>query len=767
MNYLFNPQAKLKLFGISLLVVLTVSISCTGKKETGMVSDVEQKVENLLAQMTLEEKVGQMLNLGLPAVLPGDYWGARDTAILDTARMEIYLKKYGAGCIHNTPGYPPTKEEWYHLVKGMQDYIKNNSRLGIPIIYGIDNIHGANYVLGSTMMPNQIALAATWNPEKAYITGKITSYESRAASLPWNYNPNADVATQPLWGRIGESWGEDPYLISEMTVAYVKGSQHEGLQDSTTNAVCVKHFLGYGAGTNGKDRANAIIPENYLRQYFIPPFKEAVEAGAMSIMLSSNAVNGMPCHMNKYIITDILKGELGFQGVVVSDFSDVEFLIIAHQSAGTFREATKLAINAGLDMAMHPYNATICDTIIDLVNNGEIMMSRIDDAVRRILRLKYSLNLFDVPYTDPAGYTKFGSEEYMKENYDAAAEAITLLKNEDILPLEKNAKILITGYAANSMNVLNGAWSRTFLGLDTRFNDPSKQTILDAVKSQAGEKNVTYVEGTNYLDDINTDVAVAKARNVDYIIACLGEIPATEKPSDINELPMPEAQQELVKKLAKTGKPIIIVLVEARPRIIKDIEPLADGIIMAYLPGDEGGRAVADVIFGDINPGGKLPYTYPKYTGNALVYWHKKTDIRDPNWGFNGFYPQYQFGYGLSYTTYEYSNLTLSLDTLTGDQELKISVDVKNTGDIAGKEIVEIFIKDLFATISPDVRKLVRFDKIELNPGETKTVEFVISSKDMTYVDLSNNWIVEDGDFEVHAGGNPDSMLIKKFYYKN
>jgi beta-glucosidase len=729
--------------------------------------NTENQVEQLLKKMTLEEKVGQMLNLGLPTILKGSYWDSRDTAILDTARLANFIGKYGAGSIHNTPGYPPTKEEWHRLVKQIQDYAIKHTRLGIPVIYGIDDINGANYVLGSTMMPHEIALAATWNPYYANRAGEITSYESRAASLPWNYNPNVDVATQPLWGRMGESLGEDPYLVSQMGIAYTQGSQKAGLTDTTTTAVCIKHYLGYGAGTNGKDRANAIIPENYLRQYFIPPFKAAIDAGALSVMISSNAINGMPCHMNKYYLTDILKGELGFKGVLVSDFSDVEFLVQAHQTAKDFREATKYAINAGLDMIMNPYDAKIVDVILDLVHSGEIPVSRIDDATRRILRLKYSLDLFKHPYTDPAGYKDFGSKEFMNVNYEAACEAITLLKNDGILPLSKNKKVLVTGYASNSINCLNGAWSRTFLGQSTRFNDPSKENILEAIKKQVGEENVLFAQGTSYLTGIDLDEAVLKAKEADYIVVCLGEIPATEKPSDINELPVPSIQQQLVKKLYGTGKPIILVLVEGRPRIIKDIEPLAKGIVMAYIPGDEGGRAVASVLYGEKNPSGKLPFTYPKFTGNTLTYWHKKTDIRDTTWGFNGFYPQYEFGYGLSYTSYEYSNLKINADTLKGEQNLDISIDVKNSGEIWGKEVVELFIKDLVATISPDDKKLVRFNKIEIGPGENKTVTFTVSRNDLGFVGMDNKWVTEDGDFEIQIGGIPGKMIHKTFYYKN
>ena len=758
-----------KIFLSILLIVSLIIVGCKSQNKltnTTQTSSIEKKVDSILALMTLKEKAGQMLNIGLPAVLKGDYWDARDSAVYNAEKFKKLIIEAAVGSIHNTPGYPAEREGWYQIIKKIQDSAMQKTRLGIPVLYGIDNIHGANYVNGSVLFPHQIAMAATWNTELTKICGEITSYESRAASLPWNFNPNADVAMNPLWGRIGESFGEDPYLISEMTLAYLQGSQEKGLQDSTSTAVCVKHFIGYGAGKNGKDRANALIPENSLRQYFLPPFEKAIKNGAMGVMISSNAVNGIPCHINSYYINDILKGELGFKGVVISDFSDVEFLITAHLSAKDKREATKMAVNAGLDMIMNPFDADIVDIIVDLVEKGEIPMSRINDAVTRILRLKFELNLFKVPYTNPKSYNKFASQEHIDANYKSASEAITLLKNNNnILPLSSAKKVLVTGYSANSINVLNGAWSRSFLGRETKFNDPNKLTILDAIKKQVGEPNVEFVEGTDYLKDLNSDKAVEMAKNADYIIVCVGEIPASEKPSDINELELPEVQQTLIKKLSSAKIPIILVMVQGRPRIIREIELLVEAIVMAYLPGEEGGRAISDVVFGNVNPSGKLPYTYPKYSGNMLPYYYKKADIRDVNWGYEGFYPQFEFGFGLSYTTFDYSNLKISKDTLAGSVELKISIDVKNTGNRKGKEIVQVYVKDLVATLSPDSKKLVRFSKIELNPGETKTLKFVLNTKDLANIGIENKWIIEEGEFEIQIGGNPKTLLKKVFYY--
>ncbi len=767
--------ARTKIFSFFILIML-FTLSCSTEKEQSpkdarisklQTPETEARIMQLLSQMTLKEKAGQMLNIGLPSLLTRGYWDKRDSAVFDTARFKKYIIDYAVGSIHNTPGFPPDRNDWYRMVKKIQDAVLSETRLKIPVLYGIDNIHGANYVLGSTMFPHQLALAASWNVEMAKTCGEVTSYESRSASLPWNFNPNIDLAVNPLWGRIGESSGEDTYLVSQIGLAYLQGSQEKGLDDSTSTAVCLKHFMGYGAGINGKDRANAIIPENYLREYFLPQFSQAISQGAMGVMLSSNAVNGIPCHINKFYITDILKNELGFNGVVISDFSDIEFLVAAHQSAADKREATKLAVNAGLDMIMNPYDADVVDYIVELTEKGEIPLSRIDDAVTRILRLKFYLNLFDVPYNNPKNYTAFADSESVEKNYRAAGEALTLLKNNNnILPIPGNKKLLVTGYAANSINVLNGAWSRSFLGQETTYNDLDKQTILEAVKAHAGAAATGYAEGTGYLEDINTDKAVSMARDADYIIVCVGEIPASEKASDINELDLPYAQQELVRKLAAAKKPVILVMVQGRPRIIREIEPLCDAILMAYLPGNEGGRAIADVLFGKINPSGKLPYTYPKYTGNTLGYKHKKSDVRDTKWGYDGFYPQYEFGYGLSYTLFEYSNFTLGSDTLSGEEDLVVSVDITNTGDREGKEVVELFTRDIVAQVSPDVKKLVRFQKLLIKPGEKINFQFRLTEKDLASIGADNKWITEEGDFEAMIGGGPAKLLKKPFYYR-
>jgi beta-glucosidase len=544
-----------------------------------------------------------------------------------------------------------------------------------------------------------------------------------------------------------------------MGAAFVRGSQGEDLSDPYTTAVCLKHFIGYGTPFNGKDRSPAHIPENYLRELYIPPFQKAIDEGALTVMINSGSVNGIPSHADRVLITEILKGEMGFEGFTISDWEDVVNLYKTHQVARDEREAVKLAVNAGLDMCMEPYDASFADHLVDLVNSGEVSMDRVDDAVRRILKVKKKLGLFDKLHPE-ADYSLYGSEEHAQRAYEAAVETVCLLKNEgSVLPLNPEKKYLITGVGAHSLNYLNGAWSRSWSGRTTEYNDEEKLTIFEAVESIVGSSNITYVEGTDYEVDINTSKAVQIARNSDIVIVCLGEIPATEKPSDIDDLMFPEVQLQMVKELSKAGKPIILVILEARPRIIRPIEPLADGICVSFLPGHEGGRAIADVLFGKQNPSGKLPVTYPRYSNSIWTYDHTKADKRDAGFGFDGFKPQYEFGHGLSYTSFAYSDLELSADTIAPGDTLRISVSLTNTGDRAGKEAVELYTSDLVASVVPAVKRLRRFEKYELEPGQTKSIEFTIMSSDLAFVNRENDWITEPGDYLIQI-----DTLQKKFY---
>ncbi len=688
--------------------------------------------------------------------------------MLDTTKMKQLLLEYKVGSIQNKGVYPPSKEEWHRLVKSIQEFVLTNSKHKIPILFGMDAVHGAHYTAGSTIFPHQIALGATWNPEFAKTMGEVTSYELRASSLPWNYAPVLDVSMQPLWGRIYETFGEDAYINMVMGEAFVEGSQGASVSDPYSTAVCLKHYIGYGTPFNGKDRSPAYIPEHTLRQHYLEPFRAAIEKGALTVMLNSGSVNGNPGHVDAYLVNDVLKGELGLKGFVISDWGDISRLVEVHRVAKDVREATKLAVMAGVDMCMVPYDASFALDVIDLVNAGEIPMSRIDDAVRRILYVKFKLGLFEKPWNNPEDFPKFGSDEFAKLSKQAALEAITLLKNEDnILPLEQTGKkILVTGPAANSLTSLNGPWSRTFKGDDSSYDDEGKRSFLQAMEATYGAKNVLYELGTSYDGQVqNLASLIHKANQSDIIFVCIGEKSTTEKFSDIHNLDLPSGQVDLVKHLHKSGKPIVFVLLQGRPRVIRVIEPLANAILMAYWPSHEGGTALAELISGKTNPSGKLPYTYPRYSNTLHTYQHKGSDKFDENFGMNGFNPQWEFGFGLSYTKFEYSNFTISADTIFSEQSITMTVDVKNIGSYAGKEVVQLYLKDLVASITPDDRKLVGFEKIHLDNGESRTVSFTINYIDLKFVGFDNQWIAEVGDFEVLVGGNPKEMLSKQFHY--
>ena len=753
----------------AILPVLAVLFLVGGCRPTGkeVSSDIYfQRADSLLQLLSLEEKAGQMTNVGLTALTEGPFWNNFDTLVLDTAKLRYFLVERHIGSVQNKGIYPPSREEWHRIIKGIQDYIANNSRHNIPVIYGMDAVHGVNYTAGSTLFPHQIGLAASWNPELARICGEVTAYEMRASSQPWNYAPVLDVSMQPLWGRIFETFGEDTHINSVMGKAFVEGQQGGSIGDSTRVAVCLKHFVGYGTPFSGKDRSPAYIPEHYLRQYYIEPFRHAIDAGALTVMLNSGSVNGIPGHADRYLITDVLKGELGLKGFVLSDWQDVDRLVSMHHVAKDTREAVKIAVNAGLDMSMTPYDADFAGYVVDLVRSGEIPMSRIDDAVRRILYVKFKLGLFEAPYHDPAGYDKFGSDEFAELSYRAALESITLLKNDnERLPLEQGTNILVSGPAAHALTALNGPWSRTWAGDDPSYDDPGKKTLLEALRDFFGEEYVTHTPGTDYEGEVESEAHLLRmAGEADVILLALGERPATEKPSDINELDLPPNQVELVKRLHRSGKPIVLVFLQGRPRVTRTIEPLADAILMAYWPGHEGGRALASLLAGKENPSSKLPYTWPRYSGSLYTYQHKGSDRLGKTFDMDGFNPQWEFGHGLSYTSFQYDALTLSADTIYGGQGLDLSLRLSNTGEHRGKEVVQLYLRDLVASIKPDHRKLIAFTKVELEPGQVKTIHFSVSYENLQFVNLDNEWIAEKGDFEILVGGRPDNMVKGRFF---
>lgn len=757
-------QIKIKHIALSVLAVMAFELTNAQQKAT----DTDKKVEALLKKMTLEEKVGQMTQITLDVIGKGnDRYSSFEPVMLDPVEMEKALGKYHIGSVLNTANNRAlTTKKWFEIISEIQKTSLKLNAHKIPVIYGVDQIHGATYTAGATMFPQQIAQAASRNLGLIEKGAAITAYETRASNIPWNFSPVLDLGGDPRFSRMWESFGEDPYLVSVMGVAMIDG--YEGKDNNIGHpekiASNLKHFLGYHATASGKDRTPAYISEEALREYHLPSFKAAVDAGAHTIMINSGIINGVPVHANYNILTKLLKEELGFKGLVVTDWADIENLHRRDRVAATDKEAVMLAINAGIDMSMVPYKYEVfCDNLIQLVKEGKVKEERIDDAVRRILKIKYALNLFDKPNTNPKDYPKFGSKEFEKASYDMAAEAITLLKNEgNILPLKKNVKVLVTGPNANSMRALNGAWTYSWQGEKVEEFAGQYNTILEAVQNEIGKANVTYVpgvsykQGGHYYEELvdKMDEAIAAAKNSDVIILCLGENTYTEKPGDLNDLYLSELQTELAKKLAATGKPVVLVLNEGRPRIISRFEQEMNAVVQAYLPGNFGGDALADVLFGDVNPSGKLPYTYPRFPNATISYIHKPSEEQKKAEGVYNYEadynPQFSFGFGLSYTTFGYKDLKVSKASLKKGENLQISVTVTNTGKVTGKEVVDLFTSDLYASsVTPDVKRLRRFEKIELKPGESKTVTFELTPADLSYIGRDGKSILEAGDFEV------------------
>ncbi|MFL9845028.1 glycoside hydrolase family 3 N-terminal domain-containing protein [Flavobacterium rhizosphaerae] len=731
-------------------------------------AEINKKVESLLAKMTLEEKVGQMTQITLDVIGKGNNRYTSDYPLyLDDGAMKTAFEKYQVGSVLNTAsGHALTPQKWYEVISEVQKNTLKYSRLKIPTIYGVDEIHGATYTDGATMFPQEIAQGAARNPELTKQAAAITAYETRACNIPWTFSPVLDLGLSPLFPRQWETFGEDPYLCSVLGVAMIDG--YEGVNNDIGNplhvASCMKHFLGYHTATSGKDRTPSYISDEALREYHLPAFKAAIEAGSHTIMINSGIINGVPVHANYDILTKLLKEELGFKGLVVTDWADIENLHKRDRIAASDKEAIMLGINAGIDMSMVPYNYEVfCDNLIGLVKEGKVKQQRIDDAVRRVLRVKYALNLFDKPNTNPKDYPEFGSKAHEEASYRMAAEAITLLKNEgNILPLKKNIKVLVTGPNANSMRTLNGGWSYSWQGDRTPMHTEKYNTILEAVQHKIGKNNVTYVpgvsykEGGHYYDEFadKLDEAVAAAKDADVIFLCLGENSYTEKPGDMNDLYMSDLQTELAQKVAAVGKPVILILNEGRPRVISKFERQLKGIVQTYLPGNFGADALADILFGDVNPSGKLPYNYPRYPNALISYIHKPSEEQRAGEGVYNYEadynPQFGFGFGLSYTTFDYKDLKLDKTSIKKGENVKVSVTVTNTGKVTGKEVVHLFTSDLYASsVTPDMKRLRRFDKIELKPGESKTVTFELTPKDLTYAGRHGEYILEAGEFEV------------------
>lgn len=721
---------------------------------------IEAQVEQTLKKLTLEEKIGQMMELVT------DLFGANDkngVFYIDEHKADSILSRYKIGSILNAPNTcAPTAKQWEKYIAQIQKI--SMKRIGIPCVFGLDQNHGSTYTQGGTLFPQNINVAATFNREIARRSAEATAYETRAVSIPWTYSPTVDLGRDARWPRIWENFGEDCYLSSEMGKAMVYGFQGEDPNniDQYHIATSMKHFMGYGVPWTGKDRTPAYISPADLREKHFAPFLAGLQAGALTVMVNSASVNGMPMHANKDILTGWLKEETGWDGVLITDWADINNLYTREMVAKDKKDALRIAINAGIDMIMEPYSCDACGYLVELVKEGKIPMSRIDDACRRVLRMKYRLDLFKNPTQKLKNYPKFGGEEFAKLALEGATESMVLLKNEgNILPLQHGKKILLTGPNANQMRCLDGGWSYTWQGHRADEFAGKYNTIYEAFCNEYGKENVilnqgvTYNEKGKYWEENEPQIqgAVAAAKDADVIVACIGENSYTETPGNLTDLWLSENQRNLVKALAQTGKPVILVLNEGRPRLIADIEPLAQGIIDILIPGNMGGDALANLVSGKSNFSGKMPYTYPKEINSLANYDFKKSEevgTMEGAYDYNAkITQQWGFGYGLSYTSYKYSNLKVSQSDFRHGDIIKVSVDVKNTGKVAGKESVLLFSSDLIASMVPDGRRLRAFDKVELQPGETKTMIFELKADDLAFVGWNGKWRLEEGDFKL------------------
>ena len=738
---------------------------------------LEAKIEKTLSKMSLDEKVGQMLELNLDLMGKMEQQGtAKPVWIINEMMLDTLISKYKVGSILNAPGTrAATIDQWQQWIQLIQK--KSMKYIGIPDIYGLDHNHGVTYTQGGTLFPQPINIAASFNTQLARTGGEVTAYESRAGNCPWVYNPVIDLGRDPRWSRIWESFGEDPIVNARMVEEEVKGYQgddpnHLGIYNVAT---CVKHYLAYGAPFTGKDRTPAYLSPAMLREKYFEPFKCAIQAGALTIMVNSGSINGVPVHASYEYLTQWLKKDLNWDGMIVTDWADINNLFTREKVAKDKKDAIRIAINAGIDMSMDPYSVDFCILLKELVNEGKVSMERINDAVRRILRVKYRLGLFERPNTGGKGYEKFGSKEFAEKALRAAEESEVLLKNErNILPLAPGKKILLTGPNANQMRCLNGGWSYTWQGSRAEDLAESYNTIYEALCLKYGKDNIVLEQGVTYNErgayfeehTPQIDKAVAAAAGVDVIIACIGENSYCETPGNLTDLWLSENQRNLVKALAKTGKPIILILNEGRPRLIADIEPLAQAVVDILLPGNYGADALANLLAGDANFSAKMPYTYPREINSLANYDYKVSEEVGTMAGAYNYDAkvslQWPFGYGMSYTTFDYSNLRVDKTQFDANDLITVSVDVKNTGNRVGKESVLLYSSDLIASMVPDNRRLRQFTKIELQPGETKTVSFKLAAKELAFVGADGKWILEEGDFTLKIGRLTQNITCTK-----
>jgi beta-glucosidase len=732
-----------------------------------------KKAQKLTSQLSTQQKIAQTCQVTLDALLKTDQKGSIVLPIqIDENKLSKLIEKQAIGSVLNVSSQTLDRATWNQILAQIHGPFRNG-KTRVPVIYGVDAIHGANYVVGGTLFPQEIGLAATWNPTLANKMGEITAYETRASGVPWNFSPVLDLGRQPLWSRFFETLGEDPLLASQLGAEMVRGYQGINPADSTRVAACMKHFVGYSLPRSGRDRTPAWIPERQIKELYLPSFKAAVDAGALTVMINSGDVNGIPGHINKKLITKILKDNWGFKGFAVSDWEDIRMLHTVHKVASSQKEAIIMAINAGLDMSMVPYNGPheeYLNLFKEAIDEKSISMKRLDDAATRIIYVKLKLGLFEKQFEPWQSYPKFASPEFKAAAKNAALESITLLKNENnTLPLNKNEKVLLVGEAANNLIFQNGAWTHTWQGEDTSYNTKGNPTIYQALSQKLGDKltfmqgyDLKAVNGWESCSTLDIEKVKSAAQQSDKIIICLGEMPATEKPGDVKTLNLCEAQQELVKELQTIGKPMILVLLFGKPHIIREIEPKSSAILNAYLPGDYGSEALTEIIFGETNPSGKLPFTYPRFDGVIEYYDYVNSETKTNKTDGLPINPQWAFGHGLSYTSFSYSELSIkTMFDKKGNDLFEASVTVKNSGQREGKEVVQWYITDEYASVTPANKKLKGFEKISLSPGESKKVVFKFTTKELRFIGEDNKWMVEPGTFRISCGDQSSSFELK------
>lgn len=761
---LFEPA--LIVLGLVIFVLAAAFSEKEKTEQSELDSPLEQKARDILVTLSLEDKVGEMTQLTLDMLCVGEPYNLEEPIRLDPAKVDKVLLEHRVGSILNAPGHTIPVEKWREFIGVIQQKATEEKESGVPVLYGVDAIHGTNYTDGATLFPQQIGTAAGWDLEMARKVAEITAYETRASGIPWTFSPVLDLGRDARWPRLWETFGEDVHLASEMGRAMVDG--YENNPAGLEVASCMKHFLGYSVTLSGRDRTQAWVPDRELRQYFLPSFKAAIDAGAKTIMINSGEMNGTPVHINPKILKDLLRDELGFTGLAVSDWEDIKYLYTRHHVAEDYKDAIAMAVNAGIDMSMVPTDLDFPVLLKELVEEGRVPMERIDEAVLRIITLKLELDLWNYPLGKHENFDEFASKESAQVSFEAAHGALVLLRNnESVLPLNSNQKILLAGPTAHSLNALNGGWTHTWQGTDPKFNTPGKPTIYEALQSRLTNGQLTFVPATSIDQVIDLEKFKSEAEKNDVLVICLGEMPYTEKPGDIPDLDLPAAQRQLLQAAGETGKPVVLILVEGRPRTFPAEEAHADAVMMALLPGNEGGRAVASVLMGESNPRGRLPITYPRHSNERMNYDHKNTDRLHANFSWEGFNPLFHFGAGMDYTTFNYSDLSISSNELGAGDKLRVSVRVKNTGDRTGHEVVQLYIHDKVASITPANRKLKAFQKIKLAAGEEKALSFELDMDDLAFYNADSEWVAEAGGFELMIANLKTEFQLLEDYNPN